>query len=142
MKKIKPYVLAIIVGGICAVYLFKVSYTDTVAQEEYNAVALQIGVFMKKNYAEDLSSRYQGVIDYSDGVYRVYYAILNNEANIEFIEKYLDSQNISYSLKKVMVSKNILDEINTYEVAMNKTNNNKAKLNINQKILTIYERSV
>ena len=41
-----------------------------------------------------------------------------------------------------MVSKNILDEINTYEVAMNKTNNNKAKLNINQKILTIYERSV
>ena len=97
---------------------------------------------MKKNYAEDLSNRYSGVIDYSDGVYRVYFAILNNESNIKFMEDYLDSQNISYSLKKVLVSSSTLNKINTYEDAMNKTTSGKAKLNINKKILSIYERSV
>lgn len=142
MKKIKPYVLAIFIGGICAVYLFKVSYIKTIEYDEYNAIGVQIGVFMKEGYAKDLSNRYSGVVDYNDGVYRVYFAILNNEANIEFIEKYLEKNNISYSIKKILVKKDTLNKIKTYEDAMNKTKNDKAKLNINKKILSIYERSV
>ena len=142
MKKIKPYVLAIFIGGICAIYLFKVSYIKTIEYDEYNAIGVQIGVFMKESYAKDLSNRYSGVVAYNDGVYRVYFAILNNEANIEFIEKYLEKNNISYSIKKILVKKDTLNKIKTYEDAMNKTKNDKAKLNINQKILSIYERSV
>ena len=142
MKKIKPFMLAIFIGSICAVYLFKYSFKDTYAFDEYNAIALQIGVFMKENYAQDLSNRYGGVIDYNDGVYRVYYTILNNEENIEYMENYLKSQSISYSIKKVYVSKEVLNEIKTYEDAMNKTDSLKAKLNINKKILSIYERDV
>ena len=138
MKKLKPYFIAIFIGSICAVILFANTSNNAFAYEEYNAYAVQIGVFTKEEYAFNLKQKYNGKVVYDDGVYRVYFSILFDKENINFITDYLEKNNIGYITKRIYISSNA-KEIKKYENIMKQMKSEKGKLKINEEILNMYE---
>lgn len=138
MKKISPVVLAVLVGCACALFLFRKVEEKTVTHIEGNAVAVQIGVFTKKENALKMSENYGGIVTEDDGLYRVYYSVLSKDDNINFITKYLNEVGISYYLKKITLSDEMLNKMSEYETLMEKTND-KAKMTVNDELLKIYE---
>ena len=139
MKRLKPYFIAILIGSCCAFILFISTSKEAFAYESYNAYAIQIGVFTKEEYAFSLKQKYNGKVIYDDGVYRVYYSILLDRDNIDFITSYLERNNISYITKTITISKNKRDEIKRLENAMKQINSETGKLKINEEIINMYE---
>ena len=95
MGKLKPIFLAVLVGCGCAFYLFRNVESKTKREVEYNAVAIQIGVFKDQTNANVMRDSLGGVICLDDDLYRVYYSILNKDENIEFVTKYLSDRGIN-----------------------------------------------
>lgn len=141
MKKLKPVLLAVVVGCTCAFYLFKNVEMKTVSKPKYNAVAIQIGVFKDAENAEAMSETYGGAVFESDDLYRVYYSILNKDENIDFMTSYLNDQGINYYLKDILVSDDTLESMREYEMMMAKTND-EAKLAINEELLNKYKEVI
>ena len=90
MKKLKPVFLAVIVGCTCALVLFKTVERQTIKDvDKHNAIAVQIGVFKDADNANKMMDNYGGLVFKDNDLYRVYYSILNNDENIDFITGYL-----------------------------------------------------
>ena len=139
MKKLKPIFMALFLGTLFAFIIFNESTKDTYAYQSYNALIIQIGVFTKEEYALDMCKKYGGIISYEDNVYKVYFSILSRETNIDFIRDYLNNMKINYYLKKAYIDDRLLSMINNYEEAMEKSSDDKTKLEINNEILKIYK---
>jgi len=138
MENKKPIFLAVLVGCACALFMFKSLLKVDSKEPVGNAIAIQIGVFTKKENAENLKDSFGGMILEDGGVYRVYYSILNNNENIEYMTDYLEKQGINYYLKTITVSDDLLYKSENYEALMSKTTKNDAKLTINDEILKMY----
>ena len=134
MKKIKPLILAIIIGISLAFLVFNEVHKESVVS---NTIALQIGVFNNKENAENLKNRLGGVVINDNGQYRVYYAILHDKRNIDFMTNILDEKNISYYLKSIDLEENAFLKSDRYENLMNKSTRDSSKLKINEEILKI-----
>lgn len=141
MKKLKPVFLAVIVGCTCAFVLFKTVEKRTVVDTKHNAVAIQIGVFKDAENANKMTDNYGGLVFKDDDLYRVYYSILNNDENIEFMTDYLSSKGINYYLKSIKVEDTLIDKSYKYETMMCKTND-ESKLSINEELLNMYKEVV
>jgi hypothetical protein len=141
MKKLKPIFLAIIIGCTCAYFMFKSVEKNTLNDVNYNAVAVQIGVFKDSANATKMQEMYGGKVFKDEDVYRVYYSILKNTNNIEFITNYLSSNGINYYLRNIEVDESILDKSSEYEILMAKTND-ESKLTINKELLSLYDEEV
>lgn len=141
MKKMRPILLAVIVGCTCAFYLFKNVESKTIIEPKYNAVAIQIGVFKDAENAETMSKTYGGAVFETDDLYRVYYSILNKDENIEFMTEYLTDKGINYFLKDIRIDDETLDEMREYEMMMTKTNG-ESKLAINEELLNKYKEVI
>lgn len=141
MKKMRPILLAVIVGCTCAFYLFKNVESKTIIEPKYNAVAIQIGVFKDAENAETMSKTYGGAVFETDDLYRVYYSILNKDENIEFMTEYLTDKGINYFLKDIRIDDETLNEMREYEMMMTKTNG-ESKLAINEELLNKYKEVI
>lgn len=141
MKKIYPVLMAVIIGCTCAFFLFKEIEKNTVNASNGNAVAIQIGVFKDSENATKMKETHGGIVYEDDGLYRVYYSILNKDENIEFITNYLDTKGLNYYLKSINLNNDILDKSLEYETLMSKTNK-ESKLSINEKLLDIYKEVI
>lgn len=141
MKKLKPVLLAVLVGCGCAFYLFKNVESKTIVPNKYNAVAIQIGVFKDADNAEAMSKTHGGMVFKDDDLYRVYYSILNKDENIEFMTNYLTTKGINYYLKDVHVDDDTLSNSREYEIMMTKTNDD-SKLAINKELLNMYKEVI
>jgi len=141
MKKILPVVLAVITGCTCAFILFKKVEKETILETPENAVAIQIGVFTKKENAIAMSENYGGLVLEDEGVYRVYYSVLSKSDNIDFITNYLKNNGINYYIKKITLSDETLDKLSEYEELMEKTKDT-AKITVNKELLKIYEEVI
>lgn len=141
MKKLKPVLLAVLVGCGCAFYLFKNVESKTIVPNKYNAVAIQIGVFKDADNAESMSKTHGGMVFKDDDLYRVYYSILNKDENIEFMTNYLITKGINYYLKDVHVDEDALTNSREYEIMMTKTNDD-SKLAINEELLNMYKEVI
>lgn len=137
MKKIKPVFLAVLIGSVCAFMLFKEFKEEIKPVPSGNVVAIQIGVFTKSENAEAMKKNYGGIVSKDGDLYRVYYAVLSEDANIDFVTKYLQNQGINYYLKNITLENDILKRCEEYEVLMQKTNE-ETKLAINKEILKLY----
>lgn len=122
MKKLYPVFFAVLIGCSCAFFLFKEVEKNTVNAETGNAVAIQIGVFKDSENANKMKNTYGGIVFEENGLYRVYYSILNKDENIEFITNYLSDRGINYYLKSVTLKDEVLNQSFEYETLMSKTN--------------------
>ena len=138
MKKLRPVILAVIIGCTCAYFLFNEVENSTIREVNGNAVAIQIGVFTKEENALNMQKTYGGIITNDDGLYRVYYSILSKDDNIEFVTNYLRNEGINYYLKKITIDEEALDESEEYEKLMSSTSE-KSKMTINDELLKMYE---
>ena len=140
MKKISPVVIAIIVGSICAIYLYNKEFKGSV--NKYNRVAIQVGAFKSLDSANSLRDNLGGIVIDDDGIYRVYVSILKNSDNINFFKDELDKKNISYYIKDIYLDDNKYLESIKYEELMEKTNNFKLKMKINNELLNYYKETL
>lgn len=141
MKKIRPTLLAVLVGCSCAFYLFKNVEKKTLVETRYNAVAVQIGVFKDADNAQKMSNTYGGLVFEDDDLYRVYYSILNKDENIDFITNYLSEKGINYYLRDLRLNEDTLADGQEIEAIMTKTKG-ESKLAINEELLNMYKEVV
>ncbi len=141
MKKIRPTLLAVLVGCSCAFYLFKNVEKKTLVETRYNAVAVQIGVFKDADNAQKMSNTYGGLVFEDDDLYRVYYSILNKDENIDFITNYLSEKGINYYLRDLRLNEDTLADGQEIEAMMTKTKG-ESKLAINEELLNMYKEVV
>lgn len=141
MKKIRPTLLAVLVGCSCAFYLFKNVEKKTLVETRYNAVAVQIGVFKDADNAQKMSNTYGGLVFEDDDLYRVYYSILNKDENIDFITNYLSEKGINYYLRDLRLNEDTLADGQEMEAMMTKTKG-ESKLAINEELLNMYKEVV
>lgn len=141
MKRLKPVVLAVLVGCACAFFLFREVEDSTSIKSKGNAVAIQIGVFKSADNAEAMRETYGGMVFEDGDVYRVYYSILNKDDNIDFMINYLTDKGINYYLKSISLDEEVLDSGLEYETLMSKTKD-EAKISINEQILKFYKEVV
>ncbi len=141
MKKLRPIILAVFVGSICALFLFKEVEKRTVQNSPGNVVAIQIGVFKDSSNAEAMSDLHGGKVFKDGDVYRVYYSILNNDDNIEFITDYLNRNGVNYYLKNLSVDRDRLKGSQKIEEKMRKEKEID-KLSINKELLDYYKEVV
>ena len=140
MKKFMPYILAIIVGIIFGYYMFDGEFHISNILNKSSYKGFEIGVYTDATKAEALKEKFDGSILIKDEeLYRVYYAILHNDNNIELMERYLNDNNISYYMKDLEINDmSLIAEISTMENMM-KDANNHLFLELNKKILLSYE---
>lgn len=141
MENFKPILLAVLVGSISALFLFKEVEVRTEPQEEGNVVAVQIGVFRDEASANKLKDLHGGQVFLDEGLYRVYYSILNRGDNIDFITDYLERQGVNYYLKKLTLDEKIVEQSTSYEKKMSNSND-KEKLDVNEELLDYYKEVV
>ena len=141
MKKIRPTLLAVLVGCSCAFYLFKNVEKKTLVETRYNAVAVQIGVFKDADNAQKMSNTYGGLVFEDDDLYRVYYSILNKDENIDFITNYLSEKGINFYLRDLRLNEDTLADGQEIEAMMTKTKG-ESKLAINEELLNMYKEVV
>ena len=138
MKKFMPVIYAIIVGGICALFLFKKVESVNSLALDGNATAVQIGVFTKRENAVNMTVKLGGIVIEDDGLYRVYYSVLSKGENIDYITKKLKEKGINYYLKRITLNNNLLEKIKKYDGLMENTNDD-IKEEINSQALKAYE---
>ncbi len=140
MKKIVPYLLAIILGIVFGYYLFggEIHLSNILNKSDYKG--FQIGVYTDYDKALAIKNKFNGSILIKDEeLYRVYYAILHNNKNIELMERYLNDNNISYYLKDLEINDmGLISEISSLESLMSNADN-PLFLELNKKILDSYE---
>lgn len=134
---------AVLVGGGLALYIFKdVKKDNQTIKEGYEmASAFQIGVFTNYDNATRVATRNNGIVVNDNDVYRVYVALLNDQEAIEKVSNYYDTIGLNYYLKEVQVTTSFIDEINTYEEMIKKSNSDTYST-INLDVLNKYEATI
>lgn len=139
-KKCTPYILAIILGIIFGYYMFdgEIHLSNILDKSDY--IGFQIGVYTDLENASKIKEKYEGsVLIKDEELYRVYYAILHNDENIELMERHLQNNKINYYLKDLEINDmNLISEMSSLESLMIDASNS-LFLELNKKILNSYE---
>lgn len=140
IKKCAPYILAIVLGIIFGYYMFdgEIHLSNILNKSDY--VGFQIGVYTDLQNAEKIKEKFEGsVLIKDEELYRVYYAILHNDKNIEVMERHLQNNKINYYLKDLEINDmNLIAEISSLESLMADASS-PLFLELNKKILISYE---
>lgn len=139
-KKCFPYILAILLGIIFGYYMFdgEIHLSNILNKSDY--VGFQIGVYNDIETAEKIKKRFDGsVLIQDEELFRVYYAILHNDKNIELMERHLQEENINYYLKDLEINDmSLISELSSIENLMDDASGS-LFLELNKKILSSYE---
>ena len=143
MKKIIPYILAILFGAGIGVLVFDRNLPTSVKHKEINATGFQVGVVTTIDAAKTYRNKYpNAIIVADDDVYRVFYSILTDNTVIEKMRNYLNTQKISYFEKDITVSdKGLITALNDYESVMKEASTKTFK-SINDLILESYGEKI
>ena len=143
MKKIIPYILAILFGAGIGVLVFDRNLPTSIKHKEINATGFQVGVFTTIDAAKTYRNKYpNAIIVADDDVYRVFYSILTDNTVIEKMRNYLNTQKISYFEKDITVSdKGLITALNDYESVMKEASTKTFK-SINDLILESYGEKI
>ena len=82
-----------------------------------------------------------GTVEYDGTYYYVYASILSDSQNIEHMINYLNENNIYYYVKNITASEAFKNELYKYEELMKSTVSDVAFLELNEKILDLYEEA-
>lgn len=140
-------VIAIILGfgASVLVALFFMPHTEEASSipvmSEIGTKAIQVGVFLNEEKALTEANRIDARVVHEKGYYYLYYSILSDDENIQKIMDHLDKQGIKYFLKIVSTSQEFKDNLIQYEEMMKRTTSNIAFLELNKRIMDMYEAS-
>ena len=145
MKKfLISVLLSIVVGGVFGFIIYKKFYKNelTVASIISKQVyAFQIGVFEDINNAKLLTDKYGGIIVPDESKYRVYIALVSSSNVLTILKEYFNDQDISYYVKQIDVSDDILELINNAEDLLIATTKDNYDSIINN-VLKEYEKTL
>ena len=121
MKKfIITVLVAILIGAALGIYSYnKFREEDIVPVFNVNnnqVYAIQVGVFDNFDNAQNLASKYGGVVILDNEKYRVYTAIVNDTLNL--IKSYYDEKGIAYYIRTIEVNKEFMDKLDNYETIL------------------------
>ena len=137
MKKFMIFVfLALVIG--CSLAYFMFSRDNGLNDEKVMVKAFQVGVFTNYDNALRVADRNNGIVVSDEGVFRVYVAILSDDAAIDSMRKYYDEIGLNYYLKEISVSREFLDSIKSSEKLL-KDSGKEAYNVINLSVLSAYE---
>lgn len=138
MKNIIVSFLAVFaVLFICSMFM-QISGDDIPVNNDKKTIkAFLIGSY--DSYDEAKKNINDGIIINEDGKYNIYYSILSEQSNIEYMMNYLNKKNIKYDIKNIDVSLEFEQELITYENLMKEASSNVALIKLNKKILKAYE---
>ena len=121
MKKVIPYVLAILLGYFVANIVF--DYQNS------KLVGFQLGVYNSLSLAKEYNKKYpSSIIIKDDDVYRLFYSVLSNDKVIEKMEDYLNQEKIAFYKKEIMVKDNgLIKALSKYETSMLDVSNDSFK---------------
>ncbi len=140
-------ILAIILGfgASILVALFFMPHTEDASSipvmSEITTKAIQVGVFLNEEKALTEANRLEARVVKEKGYFYLYYSVLSEDENIEKIMAHLDKKGIKYFLKIVNTSEEFKDNLLQYEEMMRRTTSNIAFLELNKRIMDIYEAS-
>ena len=131
MKKVIPYVLAILLGYFVANLIF--DYQNS------KLVGFQLGVYNSLSLAKEYNKKYpSSIIIKDDDVYRLFYSVLSNDKVIEKMEDYLNQEKIAFYKKEIMVKDNgLIKALSKYETSMIDVSDDSFKA-INELIMESY----
>lgn len=131
MKKIIPYLLAVILGYLISNFIFD--------YQNIKMTGFQLGVYNNVTLAKEYSKKYpSSIIIKDDDVYRLYYSILSNDEAISKMEDYLNKNNIAFYKKEILVKDNgLIKALNKYEKSMIEVSDDAFKA-INEVIMESY----
>ena len=131
MKKIIPYILAVILGYLISNLIFD--------YQNIKMTGFQLGVYNNVTLAKEYSKIYpSSIIIKDDDVYRLYYSILSNNETISKMEDYLNKNNIAFYKKEILVKDNgLIKALNKYEKSMIEVSDDAFKA-INEVIMESY----
>ena len=142
-KKFIPYLLAIFLGIVFGYYIFdgEIHLSNILNKSDYKG--FQIGVYTDYDKALAIKEKYAGSILIKDEeLFRVYYAILHNDKNIQLMERYLNDNKINYYIKDLEINDmEVINEISSIESLMAEANDS-LFIELNKKILLSYEVSL
>lgn len=143
MKNLISLILAVLLAvGIGSLFMKSTSTDqemDTMVNSSTNLKAFQVGAFTNKESAMELATSLDAKIIHDESYYYVYYGILSKSENIEKMIKYLNDNNIYYYVKNIDASLAFKDELLKYEELMKETTSDIAFIELNKRILDIYE---
>ena len=139
MKKIKPFIYAIILGATFAFFIFN---RNEVVSAKAGSIALQLGAFKNEKNALKVKNRLGGEVFESRGIYRVYYSILHDKKNIDFICSYLDSKGISYYKKSIDIDENTFLKSDVFESIIKKQSDENKKIKTNKELIKFYKEVI
>lgn len=112
----------------------------TPVMSESNTIkAFQVGAFTSKETAEKEALSKSGKVITDGQYYYVYVAILSDQENIDKMINYLDEKNYYYYLKNINLSSEFKIELSKYEELMKQTTSHIAFLELNKRVLEMYE---
>lgn len=131
MKKIIPYILALILGYLIANLVFD--------YQNIKMTGFQLGVFNDITLAKEYNKKYpSSIIIKDDDVYRLYYSVLSNNDTISKMEEYLNKNHIAFYKKELIVKDNgLIKALNKYEKSMINVSDDAFKA-INEVIMESY----
>ena len=141
MKNV-PIFVALIVSACCSYILLSNTKEEDIESFQNNAVGIEIGVFKDLDSAKTMQKRLGGYIIKDADLYRIYYGILKNDYNLNFLTNYLNNLNISFYTKKLFLNDHVLNELEKCESILNKEKNEKAKIKVMLDFIKKYEEVI
>lgn len=138
-------IIAIILGcgASILVALFFMPHTEEASSipvmSEITTKALQVGVFLNEEKALTEANRLEARVIKEKGYYYLYYSVLSEDENIQKIMEHLDKKGVKYFLKVVSTPQEFKDNLIQYEEMMKHTTSNIAFLELNKRIMDMYE---
>ncbi|MDE6292680.1 MAG: hypothetical protein K2L98_03270 [Bacilli bacterium] len=140
-------VIAIILGcgASILIALCFMPHTEEVSSipvmSEVSTKAVQVGVFLNEEKALEEANRLEARVVKEKDYYYLYYSVLNDSENLQKIMEYLDKKGIKYFLKIVNTPQEFKDNLIQYEEMMKKTTSSIAFLELNKRVMDMYEAS-
>lgn len=132
-KKILIILMAIAVGAVLALPTLSMSSKDSSKKE--NMFVLQLGIFKNYDNAFEKKQSVKGSIIYQNNdVYYVLAGVSKEETGLYKIEEYLKKENISYYKKQMTICYDA-DNLEKYNLLLQKTNDEETIKTLNEKVL-------
>lgn len=126
MKKyLKVIGVCIFIGGIIAYFFYKDINNEVraVVKKEEIVILFQTGVFENESNAEKFAKTFASARTiYNDGYYRVIIAACYSKEVMGKLESIFNEDGISYYIKEVRVSKQVVDSFKEFEPIILKSN--------------------
>ena len=132
-KKILIILMAIAVGAVLALPTLSMSSKDSSKKE--NMFVLQLGIFKNYDNAFEKKQSVKGSIIYQNSdVYYVLAGVSKEETGLYKIEEYLNKEDI-YCYKKQMIISYDADNLEKYNLLLQKTSDVETIKTLNEKVL-------